>query len=137
MSTVTSFNTYTCEGSLAVTPQPVAFRVLEGGQSPRVQRSNQMRFLGLIATIALVLSVIWIGIDVHHDARVNAAFTQTAYQTVTVMPGTTLWQLAEAHPVEGCSTSEVVRHLRSINHLSSASLSVGMRLSVPVADNNL
>ena len=135
-----------CDGSLALAvsgyPQ---FRVIEGGRSAKPRRAvraqttvkreaarfRQQALTACVIALMLALACMWVLQDRAHAARVEEAFAQTSYQTATVMPGTTLWGLAEAHPVEGCSTSEVADHIRTLNQLDDASLSVGMQLQVP------
>ena len=116
--------------------QPVK-RVRQHRRAQSAQKAvlyHQYALLLCTCVLALVVALAWIAVDHAHTAQVDEAFAHTTYQTATVMPGTTLWSLAESHPVEGCSTREVVAHIRAINHLESASLSVGMQLQVPVEE---
>ena len=49
------------------------------------------------------------------------------------MPGESIWSIAENHPVNGCSTAEVVEFITQENELSSSMLSSGQQLSVPAS----
>ena len=62
-----------------------------------------------------------------------SAFAQVGTEAVTVMPGDSLWSLAEEHPVDGASTAEVVDFISQENGLSSSSLSIGQSVYVPVS----
>ncbi|MBQ6651273.1 MAG: LysM peptidoglycan-binding domain-containing protein, partial [Atopobiaceae bacterium] len=64
------------------------------------------------------------------DAR-NEAFANVTLEEVVVMPGDSLWQLAESHPVAGVSTADVVSYISESNDLPSANLQVGQHLLVP------
>ena len=87
-----------------------------------------------IATMALVIAVLsltWRLSDVMTTSRVQHALQDVSYQTIVVHSGDTLWSIAEAHAVHGCTTEELVTHIREINNIQDSCLGVGTRLEVP------
>jgi hypothetical protein len=112
------------------------FTVIEGGLRRRESRRSDVVAVAAMALVAFaVFAGAWLATNRVAEARVQSAFEATSYETVTVTSGDSLWSIAESHPVEGCSTQEVVRHIREENALESASLSVGTRLTVPTMGN--
>jgi len=147
------------EGNLALSLNQPRFRVIEGGHSdsdrtsacsarpahataqrqavratPRAKASARNWHALCVATslfVVAMLAVTWRVTDIANQHRIDAALSQATFQTVTVMPGDSLWVIAERNPVEGCSTSELVRCIRDVNQIDDACLQTGMRLSVP------
>lgn len=147
------------EGNLALSLNKSRFRVIEGGRTEHSRRivaadsSSQhiskckanarttrnvgiarKRHVACLVTTLLavsVLAVTWRVTDIASQRRIDAALAQATFQTVTVMPGDSLWNIAERNPVEGCTTSELVRCIRDVNQIDDACLQTGMRLSVP------
>lgn len=112
------------------------FRVIEGGAACRSQAtrfSARERLVYAVAAILLMcaLAFTWLLSDLHTQHRVQEALSNVSYELIVVHPGDTIWDIAQSHPVEGCSTQELARHLRAINSLEDANLAVGMRISVP------
>lgn len=148
-------------GNLALAPSYTSYRVIEGGQqqrrveaearakrerearmsicqeSPRLRQQNAAyvrRAMLTLATAALVLALIsltWHFADSLVNQRVQHALQSVTYQTVVVHAGDTLWDIAQHHAVRGCSTQDLVDHIRSINHIQSAYIQAGTQLSVP------
>lgn len=84
-----------------------------------------------MALVIAVLSLVWQLPDIIAASRVQHALQDASYQTVVVHSGDTLWDIAQNHSVSGCSTTELVSHIRDINNIQDACLQVGMQLSVP------
>lgn len=120
-------STGTSQASAYIRPQ---FRVIARGLSHVRRQPVARAFVGAFIGL-LVVAMSWLYVDEAAQARIDAALAQTTLQEVTVMPGDTLWEIAEQHPVEGCTTSQLVDYIRCVNDLSQLSLSVGMRLEVP------
>lgn len=145
----TTVNLMPCAGSLALDAPRPRLRVIEGGLSAapartaRPQagacraahgaRSRAQLAILAVAALAMVLAT-WRYVDGARSARVAAALAAARYEEVVVVQGDTLWSIAESHPVEGCSTAELVRGIREANGLTGAGLGAGTRLSVPVSD---
>ncbi|MBQ6394768.1 MAG: LysM peptidoglycan-binding domain-containing protein [Atopobiaceae bacterium] len=64
-------------------------------------------------------------------AGIDSAWNAVSLEEVVVLPGDTLWGIAEEHPVEGLTTEQLVHCIEEENGLSGAFLSVGERLLVP------
>ncbi len=105
-------------------------RLIEGGLSHNRRQRLVTAFVGAFIGL-LVMAMSWLYVDEATQARIDEALSQATLEMVTVMPGDTLWQIAERHPVDGCTTSQLVDYIRCVNDLSQSSLSVGMRLEVP------
>lgn len=138
-----SYSSYQTEGSSALKPTYERFTVIEGGRrvSPRTHARSERApqgnntLLVVVATLC-VLAALFAG-SLFVNARVNAnraaALEEIEAQTVTVQAGDSLWGLAEAHPVEGYSTSELVTWMLEKNGLDTATLQPGQDLLVPVS----
>lgn len=122
------------------------FRVIEGGRrGHEAARSRSVHgaahlgareaLLGLfgVALVLVTLASAWRISDALVSARAHDAPAGCSSAAVTVLPGDSLWLIAERHPVSGCTTAELVRHIKEANHLSTSALSAGMVLDVPIA----
>lgn len=56
-----------------------------------------------------------------------------SYQTIDVMDGDTIWDIAAAHPAKDLTTQETVKLIEEKNGLDSAVLHAGETLEVPVS----
>ena len=63
-------------------------------------------------------------------ALANEAVSHAERMEVSVEPGSSLWSLAERHPIAGLTTDETVRVIRDWNRLASAELQPGQVLVV-------
>ena len=122
--------------SVAPSTTKPQFRVIEGGASHASQAARftaRERLVYGVAAVLLMcmLAFTWRLSDLRTQHRVQEALANVSYELIVVHPGDTIWDIAQSHPVEGCSTQELARHLRSINNLEDANLTVGMRLNVP------
>ena len=129
-----SYSLVPCEGALALTNDRPHFTVIEGGRKAARKQAQGSGMLFVTALVSIVIFVaVWILMDNALQARIDSAFAKANYETVTVVSGDSLWSIAEEHPVKGCSTQQVVNHIRVTNNLDSALLPAGERLVVPVA----
>lgn len=145
---------YLSEGSSALVATPIRFRVLEGGQSHRnashtlnrcddyscthshhsfCNKKNAIAFFFVICSMTLILIFTAFFMDVSTATHKAASFSDVSTEIVTVMPGDSLWSIASQHPVDGCSTEEVVEFISEQNELSSSMLSSGQQLYVPAS----
>ena len=83
--------------------------------------------------LALVMACTWLVVDMHTKQSVDNALASVSYETVVVHQGDSLWSIAQNHPVPGCTTDQLVHHIRDINGIEDACLSCGMRINVPAA----
>ena len=90
-----------------------------------------------VVVIALVSLIVfagtWLYTDLSTEARLQSAFDASSYETITVVSGDSLWSIAEAHPVSGCTTQQVANHICESNNLESSYLATGIKLVVPKA----
>jgi len=56
----------------------------------------------------------------------------TSYESVQLMPGDTLWSLAESHKLSTMDTRAYIQTVKQINHLQSSELISGEYLVLPV-----
>jgi LysM repeat protein len=55
-----------------------------------------------------------------------------AFETVTVLPGDTLWSIA-ADAAPGVDPRDVIDDIKSLNNLSSGMIQVGASIAIPTA----
>ena len=123
-------------GSLALDGK-ARLRVIDGGKgdsrrsSARVAPRHTLPIFCCVAIMMLAICLTWLQVDRITNKRVAQAFAKAPVETVTVMPGDSIWQIAEEHPVAGCTTAQLVNHIIDANGLEDSMLRPGMRLSVP------
>ena len=93
-------------------------------------------FFAFATSLAFVFVILcgWLISDLHVQSKLENAFSAASHETVVVHQGDSLWSIAAEHPVYGCTTSQVVHHIREVNGLDSACLMAGMRIEVPSAE---
>jgi LysM repeat protein len=95
--------------------------------SPR-RRARLARTLFVISASALMLAgLVFNQSAVATDQGVSGS---SAFNYVSVMPGDTLWELAETYS-EGKSQQDWIAEVILLNNLSSATLTTGDRLALP------
>lgn len=110
------------------------FKVIEGGLNRPVARRRDVACVFVIALVSLVVFAgTWLYTDLSTEARLQSAFDASSYETITVVSGDSLWSIAEAHPVSGCTTQQVANHICESNNLESSYLATGIKLVVPKA----
>ena len=92
------------------------------------RRARLARTLFVISALALMLA----GLVFNQSAVATdqAVTGSNAFNYVSVMPGDTLWQLAETYS-EGKSQQDWIAEVILLNNLSSATLTTGDRLALP------
>jgi hypothetical protein len=95
--------------------------------SPK-RRARLARTLFVISALALMVA----GLVFNQSAVATdqAATGSNAFNYVSVMPGDTLWELAETYS-EGKSQQDWIAEVILLNNLSSATLTTGDRLALP------
>lgn len=100
-------------------------------KSPMQSRDSQNSFLRLLVAFALVAGIVSVAVgNVQNDA-VCKSLSDAQAKSVAVMPGDTLWSIAERYAVEGVSTYDEVQWIRTQNDLSTGELRVGTKIVVP------
>lgn len=122
------------DASYALAYDRPKFKVIEGGLNRHEARRCDVIGVVAMAVVALVVFTgAWLVTDRMTEARVQNAFGASSYETITVVNGDSLWSIAESHPVSGCTTQQVVSHIREENGLESSYLVAGAKLVVPSA----
>lgn len=85
----------------------------------------------VLAAVALLIGAMSISLDAIRDVSFSDAICDAGTVAVDVVPGDTIWSIAEAHKPSGAQTSDVVDWIRRENNLSSSNLSIGQNLVVP------
>lgn len=102
------------------------------------KHSRHANFIQKLLSISIALSLVF-GVGVclvnTYTATQEAAFSAEQSCTIHVMPGDTLWSLAQLHPQTGKSTQETVAWIKKENHLVNSSLKPGQTLRIPLANN--
>ena len=95
--------------------------------SPK-RRARLARTLFVISALALMVA----GLVFNQSAVATdqAATGSNAFNYVSVMPGDTLWELAETYS-EGKSQQDWIAEVILLNNLSSATLTTGDKLALP------
>jgi LysM repeat protein len=95
--------------------------------SPK-RRARLARTLFVLSALTLMLAgLIFNPSAVATDQSLSGA---TAFNYISVMPGDSLWELAETY-AEGKSQQDWIAEVILLNNLSSATLSTGDRLALP------
>ncbi len=89
-------------------------------------------FVRLAIVFALIACITSIAVGNIRNQAVCNSLGNAQTQSICVMPGDTLWSIAERHAVEGVSTYDEVQWIRAQNNLSTAELRVGANLVVPI-----
>ena len=93
-----------------------------------------VRLVAMAVAAFVLLGAAWTLSDFTHAVACKNAFEQATYETITVHTGDSLWSIADAHPVAGRTTDDLVRHIRESNGLTSACIQPGMALTAPEGD---
>ena len=114
--------------------------LIEGGRNDKstqsvhtVPISNNFPILLTVVLIAAVLLIgaMSISLDAVRQASFSDAICDVGTVAVDVVPGDTIWSIAEAHKPSGAQTSDVVDWIRRENNLSTSNLIIGQNLMVP------
>ena len=135
-------------------PAASALVVLPGGRGSQahacryrptasdVARDQRLHLRDVVVGVALALvlaaaACLAAGLVRGHASVASAAQEQVAFESVAVQSGDTLWELAEAHPVRGLTTQEVVSLVSERNGLAGSVIQPGQVIQVPRAASGL
>lgn len=151
MSTVC--NTYEFDGTSALKHEdPPRFSVYDGVTGPVPAKAGHhvpaparhelfsalsgqaesLRVTLLVMLIGLSLMLAGFIADSAHISEVERRISTLPTEEVRVYSGQTLWAIAEEHPVDGVTTTELVDWIEQSNGLSANSLVPGQTLFIPV-----
>lgn len=98
--------------------------------------SQERRFYVSMVIMALALGAVLMIASLLSDAALaqsQASLSELSSSTVVVQSGDSVWSIAESHPVEGYSTSQLVTWITQNNSLDGSALQPGQTISVPQA----
>jgi hypothetical protein len=101
-------------------------------QFPARSRWSAMRIYRLTRTIVVAALVIWaaFGFFAQQSANATVSNAHVHFTYVTVMPGQSLWAIAEKYaPNE--DPSDFVQQIVQLNNLQTANVSIGEKLALP------
>lgn len=114
--------------------------LIEGGRNDKpIQPANAAPLatdipivLVVAFTVAsLLFAAMSISLDAVREASFADAISEAGTLVVDVVPGDTIWSIAEAHKPSGTQTSDVVDWIREENDLTTSNLNIGQNLIVP------
>jgi hypothetical protein len=88
----------------------------------------------LVLTLAFVAVLAALGIAGGSQALAGSAAQPVPVHAVTVLPGDTLWSIAEPVTPPGEDVRDVIAEIAELNGLESSAVYAGQRLTVPLAD---
>ena len=115
--------------SSAARAQNCAHRSCEASAASAAIDARAFLRLVVIGVIVLCCSVVFEGI---RSSRITQTLDSAPVEEVKAITGDTLWSIAEQYCGSDVPTDDVVTWIRSRNGLSSAMLTPGQRISVPV-----
>jgi hypothetical protein len=88
----------------------------------------------LTITLAFALVLAAVGVAGGSQALAGSETQPVPVHAVTVLPGDTLWSLAEQGASPGEDVRDVIAEIVELNGLESSAVYAGQQLTVPVAD---
>jgi Tfp pilus assembly protein FimV len=88
------------------------------------------RVLVALATLPLALGIVFAAIGGGSAIASGEATAAADFETVTVMPGDTLWSIAES-VAPAVDPRSVIGDIQRLNALGGGSLQVGQQLAIP------
>lgn len=113
--------------SPAFDTRPVRSAAVPAGQLRLTRRGRLVIFLGALFVAFALAFVVMGGSSASSE---TTGGTPAATERIVVAPGQTLWQIAEAHAVDG-DVRGAVDAIEELNALDSAMLTAGQELFVP------
>ena len=91
--------------------------------------TNRFRF-----TVFVVLTIILLTTAINFALGLNTAASATIqeYMYVDIMPGDTLWSIAETYMSDTDDIRQAIYELFSINDITASQLYAGMTIQVPI-----
>lgn len=99
---------------------------------PDTRASKALSAIGIIAVLSIMLAFTGVSSVLNGAARADAIASANRTE-VSVLPGDSLWSIAERHSIAGLSTEESVQVISEWNDLKSSMLVAGTTLTVPAA----
>jgi hypothetical protein len=118
-------------GDAVVLPFP-GHRVRRAAPARPAMRITRRGRLTITLAFALVLAAV--GVAGGSQALAGSEAQPVPVHAVTVLPGDTLWSLAEQGASPGEDVRDVIAEIVELNGLESSAVYAGQQLTVPVAD---
>lgn len=100
---------------------------------PAVRLTRRGRAILVLVIVGAILLAFWLGTWRAGIAATDPAARATAYDTVVLEPGDTLWDIAERRAPDADPRLLVYRMIE-LNDLSGVAVEAGQRIRVPHAD---
>lgn len=113
---------------------PRTFSIVEGRRAViavHSRQSNTMRLLTVSFALLLVFAACVIGRSLIHAQQVATIIENVPRTEITVSSGDTLWDVAQAHALDGVASYQLVEAIEDWNDLEYAQLMPGQKLVVP------
>ncbi|MGB4137358.1 MAG: LysM peptidoglycan-binding domain-containing protein [Microbacterium sp.] len=107
------------------------FHGVSGRTRLRITRRGR-RVLSAVVATPIALGIVFGGIAGGTALASGSHAAPVAFETVVVMPGDTLWSIAE-EAAPGADPRDVVAEISRLNNLQNGALAAGQELAIPVA----
>jgi len=91
--------------------------------------TNRFRFTAFVVLTIILLTTV---INFALGLNTAASLTIQEYMYLDVMPGDTLWSIAQTYMADDLDVRQAVYELCEINDISASSLYAGMTIQVPI-----
>ena len=95
-------------------------------------KGGGLRLLIAILAAMAFAGAIWVGLSDARCASLRRSLDACETETVRVIAGDTLWEIAASHGAQGTSTYDVVEWIKRRNGLATSELKPGERILVPL-----
>jgi len=116
--------------TISITPAALPVRSAAGAATRLRLTTRGRRLLVALAALPLAAGIGFAALSGGSALASGEATATTDFDTVTVMPGDTLWAIAE-DVAPGADPRIVISEIQKLNALSSGSLQVGQQLAIP------
>ena len=119
----------------------IAIHPTVGFSRPAAARREPMRLtrrgrilVGTLVALPIVVGAYFLGLG-STSAGADSVQSTASFETVTVMPGDTLWSIA-GNVAPNADTQAVITAIQELNQLESLTVQPGQKLAVPAEYNN-
>ena len=91
--------------------------------------TNRFRFTAIVVLTIILLTTV---INFALGLNTAASLTIQEYMYLDVMPGDTLWSIAQTYMADDLDVRQAVYELCELNNISASNLYAGMTIRVPI-----
>ncbi|MFZ7088070.1 LysM peptidoglycan-binding domain-containing protein [Curtobacterium sp. RRHDQ10] len=107
-----------------------------GAPRPRLRLTRRGRVV--FTVLAAIPLLLFVGLVMLNGGQASAgagtaSTHRTAFQTVTIQPGESLWQVAEEQ-APNTDPRDFVQDVVTLNNLDGSAVQAGQRIAIPLAD---